>query len=138
MTDANQSVINGRLSHGTWGEGLKASTENVVINMNMPRYYNPVICEYVNSSVFEHDHTPPANMPDMSTWSLWDILHFKMTAKHLETVRDQLSDQCHGKARRKQILIEQKKRRWVQKRNLVNDSHMEIQNKYKYLYKTNT
>uniref|UniRef100_A0A8C1ATC7 Hypoxia-inducible factor 1-alpha n=2 Tax=Cyprinus carpio TaxID=7962 RepID=A0A8C1ATC7_CYPCA len=34
-----------------------------------------------------------------------------MTSKHLETVRDQLSDECHGKARRKHIFIEQKKRR---------------------------
>ncbi|XP_052393030.1 hypoxia inducible factor 1 subunit alpha, like 2 isoform X2 [Carassius gibelio] len=34
-----------------------------------------------------------------------------MTLKHLETVRDQLSKECHGKARRKQIFIEQKKRR---------------------------
>ncbi|XP_059398641.1 hypoxia-inducible factor 1-alpha-like isoform X2 [Carassius carassius] len=34
-----------------------------------------------------------------------------MTLKHLVTVRDQLSKECHGKARRKQIFIEQKKRR---------------------------
>ncbi|XP_059382472.1 hypoxia inducible factor 1 subunit alpha, like 2 isoform X3 [Carassius carassius] len=34
-----------------------------------------------------------------------------MTSKHLETVRDQRSDECHGKARRKHIFIERKKRR---------------------------
>ncbi|XP_043077071.1 hypoxia inducible factor 1 subunit alpha, like 2 [Puntigrus tetrazona] len=34
-----------------------------------------------------------------------------MTSKHLKTVRDQLSEECHGKARRKQIFTEQKKRR---------------------------
>ncbi|KAL1252864.1 hypothetical protein QQF64_017557 [Cirrhinus molitorella] len=34
-----------------------------------------------------------------------------MTSKHLVTVRDQLSEECHGKARRKQIFTDQKKRR---------------------------
>ncbi|XP_052444038.1 endothelial PAS domain-containing protein 1 isoform X1 [Carassius gibelio] len=34
-----------------------------------------------------------------------------MISKHLEMVRDQLSDECHGKARRKHIFIERKKRR---------------------------
>lgn len=57
-----------------------------------------------------------------------------MTSKLLETVSDPLREECHGKARRKQIFIEQKKRRWVQKLNLIHDSHMQIQ---KILYKTN-
>ncbi|XP_016377008.1 hypoxia-inducible factor 1-alpha-like [Sinocyclocheilus rhinocerous] len=35
-----------------------------------------------------------------------------MTLKHLETFRDQLSKECHGKARRKQIFIEQNERRF--------------------------